>query len=290
VDAAPPLRALSRARSALIRHLLRDKKVRTQEGAFVVEGVKSCLDCIRQHPQAILSLILSPRYLHGEKEAERRLRSRLATPQFMCSDAVFDKLSDVEVPQGMLAIVRRPQWDEAEVLGQPGVLGIYGDRLRDPANVGAIIRTAAALNLTGVWLSADSADPFSPKVVRAAAATVLDVPIFLASDARPFTAHRCAMYSAVVPSPGSVPLKNIRVVPRRLVIAVGNEGGGLAQDIVKLSDVRFSIPLAKGVESLNVAATVAIAAFHMSDLPRHSLEEERKIGRHAEPSSRSPAS
>jgi TrmH family RNA methyltransferase len=63
-----------------------------------------------------------------------------------------------------------------------------------------------------------------------------------------------------------VPLRSIRTIPNRLMIAVGNEGGGLAPDIVKASSVRFSIPLAEGVESLNVAATAAISAFHFSGL------------------------
>jgi len=62
-------------------------------------------------------------------------------------------------------------------------------------------------------------------------------------------------------------LRNIETIPRRCVIAVGNEGEGLADDIVGLSTVRFSIPLSSRVESLNVAATAAIAAFYFSALP-----------------------
>ncbi|NJL16992.1 MAG: hypothetical protein HC938_07155 [Nitrospira sp.] len=63
VDAVPHLRALTRSQSALIRRLLRDKNVRSQEDAFVVEGTKSCLDLITRHPHAIRSLVLSRGYL-----------------------------------------------------------------------------------------------------------------------------------------------------------------------------------------------------------------------------------
>jgi len=267
VGVASSLRALTRRQSTLIRLLLCDKKTRVQEGAFVLEGAKSCRDLIHRQPQAILSLTLSPRYLETEDDAERAARSRLAVPQFTCSDVVFDKLSDVEAPQGVLAVVRQPQWDESHLLGQARVLGLYGDRLRDPANVGTIIRTAAALNLTGVWLSSDSADPFGPKVVRAAAGTVLTIPIFRGTDARVFAKLRCSIYCALLPQPGAVPLRGIRAIPRRLVIAVGNEGEGLADNIVALSAVKFAIPLAREVDSLNVAATAAIAVFYLSDLP-----------------------
>jgi TrmH family RNA methyltransferase len=263
---APHLPPLTRVLGSLIRQLLRDKKARSKESAFVVEGAKSCLDLIRRHPQSICSLIVSPRYLHIEADADRRRRTTLPARQFMCPDADFEKLTDVEMPQGMLAVVRQPRWDEEQVFKRSRVFGIYGDRLQDPANVGAIIRTAAALNLSGVWLSADSADHFSPKVIRATAGTILSLPVFHTRDFLAFSSCGCQIYSAVLPSAGIIPIRSIRTIPGRLMIAVGNEGAGLAPDIVKASRVRFFIPLAEGVESLNVAATAAIAAFHFSGL------------------------
>ncbi len=266
MGAVQHLPALTRARASLIRQLLRDKKIRSREGAFVLEGTKSCLDLIHRHPQSILSLIVSPRFLCVEDEADRTARTNLPARQFVCSDAGFEKLTDVEMPQGIMAVVRQPEWDEAQVFERTSVLGIYGDRLQDPANVGAIIRTAAALNLSGVWLSADSADHFSPKAVRATAGTILSLPVFHAWNVQAFSSYGCEIYSAVLASDDRVPLRSIQTIPRRLIIAVGNEGSGLAPDIVKTSRVRFSIPLAEEVESLNVAATAAISAFYFSGL------------------------
>jgi TrmH family RNA methyltransferase len=266
VGAVQHLVALTRAQASLIRQLLRDKKTRSKEGAFVLEGTKACLDLIHRHPESILSLVVSPRFLCVEGEADRTVRMKLHAHQFVCPDAGFEKLTDVEMPQGILAIVRQPGWDEAQVFGRTSVLGIYGDRLQDPANVGAIIRTAAALNLSGLWLSADSADHFSPKVVRATAGTILSLPIFRTRNFQAFSSYGCEIYSAVLAAADIVPIRSIQTIPSRLMIAVGNEGAGLAPDIVKVSNVRFSIPLAKEVESLNVAATAAISAFYFSGL------------------------
>jgi TrmH family RNA methyltransferase len=266
VGAVQHLAALTRAQASLIRQLLRDKKTRSKEGAFVLEGTKACLDLIHRHPESILSLVVSPRFLCVEGEADRTVRMKLHAHQFVCPDAGFEKLTDVEMPQGILAVVRQPGWDEATVFGRTSVLGIYGDRLQDPANVGAIIRTAAALNLSGLWLSADSADHFSPKVVRATAGTILSLPIFRTRNFQAFSSYGCEIYSAVLAAADIVPIRSIQTIPSRLMIAVGNEGAGLAPDIVKVSNVRFSIPLAKGVESLNVAATAAISAFYFSGL------------------------
>lgn len=275
------LPALTRAWASRIRQLLRDKKTRSSEGAFVLEGTKSCLDLIHQSPQSILSLIVSPRFLCVETEADRRARAKLPARQFLCPDADFDKLTDVEMPQGILAVVRQPRWDEAHVLRQSRVLGLYGDRLQDPANVGAIIRTAAALNLSGVWLSADSADHFSPKVVRATAGTILSLPVFPAWDFQVFSSYGCEIYSAVLASADRVPIRRIRTIPTRLMVAVGNEGAGLTPDIVKASRVRFFIPLAEGVESLNVAATAAISSFYFSGLRLDSDDGSRRSSRSA---------
>ena len=266
MGAVQHLAALTRAQASLIRQLLRDKKTRSKEGAFVLEGTKACLDLIHRHPESILSLVVSPRFLCVEGEADRTVRMKLHAHQFVCPDAGFEKLTDVEMPQGILAVVRQPGWDEAQVFGRTSVLGIYGDRLQDPANVGAIIRTAAALNLSGLWLSADSADHFSPKIVRATAGTILSLPIFRTRNFQAFSSYGCEIYSAVLAAADIVPIRSIQTIPSRLMIAVGNEGAGLAPDIVKVSSVRFSIPLAKGVESLNVAATAAISAFYFSGL------------------------
>ena len=266
MGAVQHLAALTRAQASLIRQLLRDKKTRSKEGAFVLEGTKACLDLIHRHPESILSLVVSPRFLCVEGEADRTVRMKLHAHQFVCPDAGFEKLTDVEMPQGILAIVRQPGWDEAQVFGRTSVLGIYGDRLQDPANVGAIIRTAAALNLSGLWLSADSADHFSPKIVRATAGTILSLPIFRTRNFQAFSSYGCEIYSAVLAAADIVPIRSIQTIPSRLMIAVGNEGAGLAPDIVKVSNVRFAIPLAKGVESLNVAATAAISAFYFSGL------------------------
>ncbi len=270
MDAVSHLRALTRSQGSLIRGLLRDKNVRSQEDAFVVEGTKSCLDLIARHPHAIRSLVFSRGYLRAEPDSNREVRSRLPAGQSVCQDTEFEKLTDVERPQGILAVVRQPRWDESQVFTQEKVLGIYADRLQDPANVGAIIRTAAALNLSGVWLSAGCADPFSPKIVRATAGSILDLPVFWGCEFQTFSSYRCEMYSAVLPSAGIVPIRTIQNVPRRLMIALGNEGTGLGPDVVAASHVRFSIPLANRVESLNVAATMAISAFYFSGLPLDS--------------------
>jgi len=262
-----PVRPLTRAHGALIRHLLHEKKTRQSEGAFVIEGAHACRDIIQSYPDQILSLVLAPQYLQSEETASRAARAVLTAMQFTCSDREFEKLSGVDVPQGIVAVVRQPRWSEADLCAQTRVLGVYGERLQDPANVGTIIRTAAALNLTGVWLSPDSVDCFHPKVARATAGAILALPVFPNAVLSSFSTAGCPVYAAVVPSPGAVPIRAIKTIPPRMMIAVGNESQGLADESIAAAQVKFTIPLSRGVESLNVAATLAMTAFYFSELP-----------------------
>jgi TrmH family RNA methyltransferase len=207
-------------------------------------------------------------YLSKEGQGDRLVRLASLTQQYSCPDLQFSKLSDLDAPQGILAVVRQPIWDEGEVLRRPTVLGIFGEQLQDPANVGAIIRTAAALNASALWLTPKSADVYHPKVVRATSGIVLALPIFSAKDVSRLIRQGCQIFAAEVTGDGTVPIDEIHQVPRKLVLAVGNESRGLSAQILRQATTRFTIPLSRDVESLNVAATVAIATFYFTRLPK----------------------
>ncbi|HEX7767251.1 MAG TPA: RNA methyltransferase [Nitrospira sp.] len=261
------LRPLTRAHGSLVRHLLEDKKSRLSEGAFVIEGAHACRDLILSFSQQIISLTISTRYLEQEDLESRTARSALRVMQYSCPDESFEKLSDVDMPQGILAVVRLPKWNEGDVLAQARVLGVYGERLQDPTNVGTIIRTAAGLGLSGVWLSPDSVDCFHPKVVRGTAGAILALPVFQGAELPSLTASGCVLYAAVVSSPEACDLRSITTRAPRSIIAVGNESQGLLPASIAASSHTYSIPLVRGIDSLNVATTAAISLYYFSGLP-----------------------
>jgi len=132
------LRPLTRAQGSLVRHLLQDKKSRLSEGAFVIEGAHACRDLLLSFSQQIISLTVSARYLELEDQQSREARNALRATQYSCPDETFEKFSEVDVPQGILAVVRLPKWNEREVLAQKRVLGVYGERLQDPQPQGLV--------------------------------------------------------------------------------------------------------------------------------------------------------
>ena len=135
--------------------------------------------------------------------------------------------------------------------------------MQDPANVGTIIRTAAALNIDALWLTPESADIYNPKVVRASAGAVLSLPIFPAKDVVRLTSLGIIVFAAVASERKAVNMETIRMIPKRLILAVGNESRGLSALTLKHAACRFTIPLSRHVESLNVAASAAIALHHL---------------------------
>ncbi len=235
----------------------------------MIEGAKAVRDLLSQHPKLVRAVVATPAYLARESAWDRALREAVPAPSYGCTEHVFGRLSDLETPQGILAVAVQPSWNEEEVLSQPMVFGIWGDAIRDPLNVGSIVRTAAALDVCALWLSPDSADRYSAKAVRAAAGALFMLPVFTDSRIDTLIDRGCALYAAVARGGHrTMHLCDIERVPQRLILAVGNEGQGLSNHTIRQATRRFTIPLNRGVESLNVAATVAIAAFYLGRLPK----------------------
>ncbi len=269
----PAFRELSTAKAAWVRELMRHKRIRDGEGVFVIEGRKPVREVLGRGMDTVGAIIVTEPFLEkcepilkGLLEASRHL-------VFTCRHALFESLADTTTPAGILAVVRKPLWDHAAVLARQRVFGLYGETLQDPANVGAIIRTAAAFAMDGVWLSLDSADVFNPKVVRATAGTLLRLPVFPLKDPAVFSQFGCSLLAAEPPGRGSVAIQSLTTVSPKTVLAFGNESRGLSRAVLKQADARFHIPVTRGVESLNVAASVAIAAFYFNELSREDRSE-----------------
>ena len=238
---------LPATKAALIRDLLRHKRTRDKERAFVLEGAKPIREVLQASPDSARMVALTQPFLNKCEPAFRH---------------------DVITSSGILAVVRQPQWDQQSILARPNVCGLYGESLQDPANVGVIVRTAAAFGLDAVWLSGDSVDVFNPKVVRATAGTLLHLPVFTLKAPGLFEEQGCAILAAQPQGKDSCALPTITERPARAILAFGNESRGLSAATLKQAVLQFHIPTARLVESLNVAASVAIAVFYFSELKR----------------------
>lgn len=254
-------RPLTRRTAEFVRTLGRDKATRTAERAFLIEGEKTVLEAVASQSIVLRYLVATDEW--AEKHASM-LKGRLA---YTCPPSVFDRLVDTTTPQAVLAVAEQPQWDEAAILARPQHLLVYGETLQDPTNVGPIIRSAAAFGADGVWLSPGSADPFSPKVVRATAGAIFSLPVFTQVSPDRLSTFRSFLLVADAQKNGAEPLHRMTHRPHRLTLAFGNEGGGISPALRELAHQRIFIAHQNCVESLNVSAAAAIALFHCSLLP-----------------------
>jgi tRNA G18 (ribose-2'-O)-methylase SpoU len=136
----------------------------------------------------------------------------------------------------------------------------------NPTNVGAIVRSAAAFGFTGLVLDGESSDPFARRALRVAMGTTFQLDIARTSDAEElFTALRRVGFEsyAMTPSADAVDLPGLRA-GRRVALVLGSERDGLSDDWMRLATHRVRIPMAEGVDSLNVAAAAAVACYGLT--------------------------
>lgn len=182
----------------------------------------------------------------------------------LVAETVAEKLADTRSPQGLFALFSLPQSREEALHPAQGLL--LCEELQDPANVGAVLRSAAAFGYGGVVL-AGGADPFSPKALRASMGAALRIPVLRAAS---FTAAAGALQArgvallAAAAGPGSRPPGQLRP-GGPFALMIGNEGAGLSAQALSLADGRVGIPMQCGVESLNAAVAASVLMYAMKE-------------------------
>ncbi len=270
----------SSKRAAWLRELLRERKTRESERAFVLEAVKPVLELLRGHASSVLEIIITPAFIESADQGVLDVLAQSRVRISLCRARTFQQLSTLTTAPGLLAIVRRTHWDEDAVLARPRVLGVLGECLQDPTNVGTIIRTALAFGVDGLWLTADSADVYNPKIVRATAGALLRMPVFMVTSTREtlarFEQHGCVLVASGSSAGQGIPIRKITSLPTHVMLAVGNESRGLSSMILNRASIQFHIPVNREVESLNVASATAIALYHFTGLRGEATREGRE--------------
>jgi RNA methyltransferase, TrmH family len=245
-----------------------------------VEGPKLVEDALRSGLQAEALLVSESgeasdleRILRAAGESEAGIpRSRV----MRTTDKLFASVAGTETPQGVAALFVQPSWQFDDVVrGAAAVDGsLRGDAalvvvmaaVQDPGNIGTIVRSAAAFGATGVVTTRGSADPWSPKALRASAGSGLRFPVLRGMAIPVLLAQlrvagvkivAASSHSVAVAGAGADAAADLR---EAVAIFIGNEGAGLPAEIEHVADARISIPMSAGVESLNagVAASVAL--------------------------------
>jgi TrmH family RNA methyltransferase len=234
-------------------------KGRRESELFLVEGHRAIKQIIASRPDAIVEIM-----------ATEELASRYGgQPVRIVTQRQCESICLTKTPQGAVAVVHRPADVETDRL--PDTVGTHVlllEDVQDPGNVGTLVRTAAAFNYSGVVLSGQCADPFSPKSVQAASGTVLSVWIRRTGAYLDLVkALKDRGYLVVTADVHGEDQPSVLRDRDGLLFALGNEASGPSRALIALSDHRVRIPVrGERAESLNVAACGAIGMYLSSRL------------------------
>lgn len=249
------MKKISSADNAQFKSLLKlvqSSRERRLAGYSLLDGVH-LLQTYQSRFGAPEQLIVS-RSGTDNPEIQKLLQSDAAT---LClDDSLFRQLSSVATPTGVIAVIKTPRRE-----GPPATLDtcVMLEDIQDPGNLGSILRSCAAAGITQIFLSKQSVNAWSPRVLRAGMGAHFSLEIY----------ERIDLLALARAYPGRVLVTQLRATQNvftsdltgKVALVFGNEGAGVSATLVKCAHESIAIPMSAATESLNVAAAAAVCLF-----------------------------
>ncbi|MBO9192830.1 RNA methyltransferase [Rhizobium sp. 16-449-1b] len=248
---------------------LSDKKTREQSGTFMAEGLKLVIDAI-ELGWTIRTLVYA-KAAKGKPLVEQMAAKTVASGGLVLevSEKVLSSITRRDNPQMVVGVFENRWKPLRDIRPAKGETWIALDRVRDPGNLGTIIRTADAAGASGVILVGETTDPFSLETVRATMGSVFAMPVSRATPEEFIAWKKQAGVSLVATHlAGSVDYRTIDYKTKPVVILMGNEQSGLPEQLAREADALARIPQQGLADSLNLAVASAVMMF---EARRHLL-------------------
>jgi TrmH family RNA methyltransferase len=259
-EAEPSALSFRNPKVQQLRRLMGRRSARSERGQFAFEGSTLLAEAIAAG-FPIDSVFVDVATTDRHADVLDTLPSTIDVHPL--AEGVLAKVADTATPQGVIAVAPRPTRDLDSMLAtHPRGLVIVLDRLGDPGNAGAIVRTAEAVGASLVVFGAGTTDPYGPKTVRAAAGSAFRVPLVSAGttvDALDGLA-RAGFRRIGTVAQGGEPYGAADLTGDTALV-LGSEAHGLDPEVVATLELRVSIPMLGQVESLNVAAAAAVLGY-----------------------------
>ncbi len=236
-------------------------RLEPEKGIFIAESPKVIRIALQRGYEPV-SLLMEEKHLTGDA-ADIVAQLPDSTPVYTGSRELLAQLTGYKLTRGVLCAMRRPSPLPLGKVLEGARRVVVIDGVVDTTNIGAIFRSAAALGIDGALLMPNACDPLNRRAVRVSMGTVFLLPwTWLNSydDLRPFGFKTVAM--ALTDKSIQLTSHELKAEPR-LAIIMGNEGDGLPAETINRADYTVRIPMAHGVDSLNVAAASAVAFWEL---------------------------
>jgi len=237
-----------------VAKLAADKNFRRQERAFLCEGFVMLKEALAADMEVV--------QIFCQEGMEHKLPPHLPNCLTVVPETVIKKMCDTETPQGLAFVLRQPGLPELS-----GECVVALEDIRDPGNLGTILRTAEGLGIDQVALLGSCADIYAPKTVRASMGSVFRMPVAVSTpeQLRKWLDGRGKRLLGAALTADARPVQQEDL--RNACIAVGNEAHGLSENTLKMCHGRVLIPMS-GAQSLNAAQAAAILMWEMKRAER----------------------
>ncbi len=234
----------------------RKSKARYEEGVFLVEGVKMFQEAPAEW---IREVYVSESFLEKNAfENEKRVHYETV------SDEVFRKISDTQTPQGVLCVMKMPEYrlENLQEQTKKHALFLALEDLQDPGNLGTILRAGEGAGVDGVIITKNTVDIFNPKVIRSTMGSIYRVPFVITDDilkaVTDLKAGGVTVYAAHLDESKNYGLQDYT---KPTAFLIGNEANGLKRETADMADHYIKIPMSGQVESLNAAVASSILMY-----------------------------
>lgn len=254
---------------------LSEKKCREAERSFIAEGEKLCFEAAKS------KLPVTHVFVSENKKdkiyplvLEAFSAEIYTNTKLVClSDSAFEKISTEKAPQGVIIVIKYLDFfRELDIIYKEDFFLENGERalalcsLRDPGNLGAVIRSAVAFGVEHIVLTADSADLYNPKTVRSAMGCLFRIKATVVKDFSSFIeaarANGRRVFAAEL-TDTALPLGSVEL-SKSDIFVIGNEGHGIPNYISSVCDESVYIPITQSTESLNAAVAASILVWEQS--------------------------
>ena len=244
----------------LIKHIrkLKDKKYRDESNEYVVEGVKLVEEAVKENAKIKQIIVCED----TTRTYEIPTHIMLEIARYECisvSDKIFNIITQVTNPQGIMAIIEKNAQD-AQIDYSQDIIVVLDD-VQDPGNLGTILRTLDSIGLNQIIVSKGTADAFNSKVVRSTMGAIFRIKIIevenLAQEIKEMRKHHFKLMVTSLQTKNSI----YDIDFNKKIIVIGNEANGVSKEIQDMADEKAKIPMLGRTESLNASVAAGVVMY-----------------------------
>lgn len=245
-----------------IKEIIKLKEKKYRKERFIVEGIKMVKEAILENANIDLIVMREDMLQYEDNINQKNNQFDIDVSNYKTievTEKIFSELTDVETPQGILAVIKKPQQNQEIDMSANYILALDG--VQDPGNLGTILRTADSANLKQIIVTKNTVDSYSPKVVRSTMGSIYRIKVIevdnLVETMKKLNQNGFETVTTALSTDKSIYDINYN----KKVVIIGNEANGVSKEVQDASNYKVKIPMLGKTESLNASIATGIMIY-----------------------------